>query len=83
MNVLSGAALVLADAAQGFVRSFHLPSVIPGDTPSVRSDADLARFIAKCRRHFEFFVEQLRSRAITPLQLKAHLAEHGQKPVAN
>ncbi len=64
------------------VFSFHSPSVMPGGTPYVRSDADLARFLSKCRRFFDFFFAHLGGRAMTPLQLKAYLAEHGRRPVA-
>ena len=43
------------DGSRVFVFSFHSPSVMPGGTPYVRDAAGLERFLATCRRYFEFF----------------------------
>ena len=58
---------LMVDGIRVFVFSFHSPSVMPGGTPYVRSDAELDRFLEKCRRYFEFFLRELRGSAMTPL----------------
>jgi hypothetical protein len=65
---------LLADGMRVFVFSFHSPSVMPGGTPYVRSQADLERFLDKCRRYFDFFFNQLHGIAMTPLQIRDALA---------
>lgn len=64
---------LLADGIRVFVFSFHSPSVMPGGTPYVRTDAELARFLDKCRRYFEYFFGRLDGEAMTPLELKRKL----------
>jgi len=64
---------LLADGVRVLVFSFHSPSVMPGGTPYVKSDADLARFLEKCRRYFDFFLRGLGGTAMTPLGVKDHL----------
>jgi hypothetical protein len=68
---------LLADGIRVFVFSFHSPSVMPGGTPYVRSDADLARFLEKCRRYFDFFLHELGGTTMTPLGVKEWLAREG------
>jgi hypothetical protein len=63
----------MADGVRVFVFSFHSPSVLPGGTRYVRSDADLERFLEKCRRYFDFFLRELGGTAMTPLGVKDHL----------
>ncbi len=58
-----------------FSFAFHSPSLEPGHTPYVRSDADLQRFLSRCRRFFDFFMGELGGSPTTPLELKAHLAQ--------
>jgi hypothetical protein len=53
--------------------SFHSPSVEPGHTPYVRSQADLGRFLQSIEQYFEFFFGELRGRTTTPLAFKASL----------
>jgi hypothetical protein len=65
---------LMADGVRVFVFSFHSPSVMPGGTPYVRSDADLARFLEKCRRYFDFFLHELGGNAMTPLGVMEWLA---------
>jgi hypothetical protein len=59
-----------------FSFAFHSPSLEPGHTPYVRSQADLERFFITCRRFFDFFFGELRGIATTPLELKAHFANN-------
>jgi hypothetical protein len=67
---------LLADGVRVFVFSFHSPSIMPGGTPYVRSDADLERFLEKCRRYFDFFMRELNGTAMTPLGVKEWLERH-------
>ena len=64
---------LMDDGVRVFVFSFHSPSVMPGGTPYVRDAADLERFLAKCRRYFEFFFRRLNGVGMTPLQVKSFL----------
>jgi hypothetical protein len=64
---------LMADGIRIFVFSFHSPSVMPGGTPYVRSDAELGRFLEKCRRYFDFFLRTLGGNAMTPLGVKDYL----------
>jgi hypothetical protein len=64
---------LLADGVRVFVFSFHSPSIMPGGTPYVSSDADLERFLEKCRRYFDFFMRELNGTAMTPLGVKEWL----------
>jgi hypothetical protein len=66
---------LLADGVRVFVFSFHSPSVMPGGTPYVRSEADLERFLSKCRRYFEFFLRDLEGLTMTPVALRAALRD--------
>jgi hypothetical protein len=43
---------------------------MPGGTPYVRTDAQLDRFLGKCRRYFDFFRRELDGIAMTPLEVK-------------
>jgi hypothetical protein len=53
--------------------SFHSPSVDPGHTPYVRSQADLGRFLQAIEQYFEFFFGELGGRTTTPLAFRAGL----------
>jgi hypothetical protein len=64
---------LLHDGVRVFVFSFHSPSVMPGGTPYVRSQADLERFLDKCRRYFAFFMHELDGVAMTPLEIRNDL----------
>ena len=68
-------ATLLDDGVRVFVFSFHSPSVMPGGTPYVRNADDLSRFLAKCRRYFDFFLKDLGGMTMTPLGVKKLLAD--------
>ena len=61
---------LLHDGVRVFVFSFHSPSVMPGGTPYVRNQTDLNRFLAKCRRYFDYFKKQLNGVAMTPIDIR-------------
>jgi hypothetical protein len=65
---------LLADGVRIFVFSFHSPSVMPGGTPYVRNELDLSRFLEKCRRYFDYFLNELGGTTMTPLGVQKLLA---------
>ena len=65
---------LLRDGVRVFVFSFHSPSVMPGGTPYVRSEADVEPFLEKCRRYFDFFLNQLNGVTMTPIAIRDLLA---------
>lgn len=56
-----------------FSLSYHSPSLVPGNTPYVRSDADLARFLDTLDRYFAYFFGERQGITMTPLQYRAFL----------
>ena len=71
---------LLARGQRTFVLSLHSPSVVPGNTPYVRSDADLSLLLQRLDGYLTFFRDELRGRFVTPHGLKAELerlAPHG------
>ena len=53
-----------------FTFSFHTPSLKPGCTPYVRTDADLEQFLERCREYFDFFLGEVGGVCLTPLELR-------------
>jgi hypothetical protein len=56
-----------------FTFSYHSSSLVPGNTPFVRSQADLDRFLRDCENYFSFFVG-LGGEFMTATGLRARLA---------
>lgn len=56
---------LLAAGQRVFIYSFHSPSVMPGCTPYVGSDAELRRFLDTCDRYLDFFTRELNGTAPT------------------
>src|SRR5215470_10041026 len=54
--------------------TYHSPSLAPGNTPYVRSEADLRAFLQRIERYLRFFTEEIGGRAATPFEVKT-LAE--------
>ncbi|HTW27295.1 MAG TPA: glycosyltransferase [Acetobacteraceae bacterium] len=66
------------DRRQVLVLSYHSPSLRPGNTPYVRSDRDLRRFLAWIEAYLEFFLGEIGGVASTPaalLRLASRIAE--------
>lgn len=57
-----------------FSFAFHSPSVEPGCTPYVRSNAELEQFLDKFRKFFDFFFGEMGGVASTPLEVKRQFA---------
>jgi len=64
---------LLASGVRTFTFALHSPSVLPGCTPYVRTESDLAAFLDACRRYFEFFLGELGGVTMTPLEFRATL----------
>jgi hypothetical protein len=66
---------LVARGQRTFVLSFHSPPVVPGNTPYVRSEADLAAFLKRLRGFLTRFQDELHGRFVTPDALKAELEQ--------
>jgi hypothetical protein len=55
------------------VLSLHSPSVVPGNTPYVQSDAELAALLQRLSGYLTFFRDELHGRFFTPAAAKAEL----------
>jgi hypothetical protein len=64
---------LLARGQRTFVLSLHSPSVVPGNTPYVSTDDDLAALLERLRGYLRFFRDELRGRFTTPQALKTEL----------
>jgi len=58
-----------------FTWSFHSPSVVPGNTPYVQTEAELERFLDSFRAFFDFFLNDLGGQATTPSVLLKRIKE--------
>lgn len=56
-----------------FTWSFHSPSVVPGNTSYVQSEAQLKEFLNSFRQFFDFFFGELRGQASSPVRMRKHL----------
>jgi hypothetical protein len=50
--------------------SFHSPTVKAGCTPYTSSEADVGKFLDKCKRYVEFFFEELGGVALSPSEIR-------------
>ena len=55
--------------------SFHSPSMRPGCTPYVRTDADLERFLDSMRGFFRFWKEEVQGIGMTPSEVRQHILD--------
>lgn len=62
---------LLAAGLRTFSLTFHSPSLEPGHTPYVTSEADLQRFLETIDRFCEFFVRDLNGQPDRPLEWRA------------
>lgn len=52
-----------------FSFTYHSPSLVPGCTPYVANDADLASFLDRMDRYFDYFINELGGRPSTPEEI--------------
>lgn len=64
---------LLADGVTVFTLTLHSPSVVPGHTPYVRSQADLSTLLTAIDRYFEFFFGELGGTSSTPERFRQDL----------
>lgn len=60
-----------------FSFTYHSPSLAPGHTPYVRSEAELQDFLDRMDRYFDFFVNELGGQTTTPTRLRDRLRSAG------
>lgn len=65
--------VLLADGLTLLSLTFHSPSIVPGHTPYVRSQADLSAFLTTIERYFEFFFGELEGQPSTPERFRQQL----------
>jgi hypothetical protein len=65
---------LLREGYRVFSLTYHSPSLAPGNTPYVRSEADLQAFLTRIEQYLKFFLEEVGGRPATPFEVKA-LAE--------
>jgi hypothetical protein len=53
-----------------FCFNYHSPSLAVGNTPYVRSAADLRAFLRRMEQYFEFFMGEIGGRPATPFEVK-------------
>lgn len=58
--------LVRRDGRRLLVLSYHSPSLVPGNTPYVRTKAELVRFFYWIEAYLDFFFGEMQGRASTP-----------------
>lgn len=66
---------LLARGQRTFVLSFHSPSVVLGNTPYVRSEAELAAFLERLQGFLARFQDELHGRFVAPHAFKAELEQ--------
>jgi hypothetical protein len=62
-----------------FVLSLHSPSVVPGHTPYVRTEADRVALLQRLRDYLKFFRDELGGRFATPHALKGSAGAAGRQ----
>jgi hypothetical protein len=65
---------LLRNGHRVFSFTYHSSSLAPGNTPYVRSEAELRAFLQRIEQYLDFFMGELGGRAATPFEIKA-LAE--------
>lgn len=64
---------LLGRGVRVFTLSYHSPSLEPGCTPYVRSEADLQGLLGTLRAYLRYFLSDLGGETATPLELKQRL----------
>jgi hypothetical protein len=64
---------MIAHGHKVFVLTYHTPSLVPGNTPYVRSKRDLERFLAWLDQFYDFFTRDLGGRCAQWHEVRATL----------
>jgi hypothetical protein len=68
---------MLVNGHRVFVVSYHSPSLVPGNTPYVRDNADLDAFTGWLKGYFDFFFGELGGQPSTPLAVREWALQEG------
>jgi len=71
---------LLAEGQRVFSFTYHSPSLQPGCTPYVRTEAELGAFLDRFERYFDFFFGEIGGRAATPEDIRALLTPDPRRP---
>ena len=63
-----------------FCFTYHSPSLEPGNTPYVRTAAELDQFLDKFRRYFDYFLGELGGQPATLTEMYGLLADNSETP---
>jgi glycosyltransferase involved in cell wall biosynthesis len=66
---------MLAHGQKVFVVTYHTPSLVPGNTPYVRNQAELGRFLAWLEEIYGFFTDHVGGRCATWRELRETLQD--------
>lgn len=72
---------LFARGTRHFVLHYHSPSLVPGNTPYVRSQADLAAFLRRIEAVCRFFIDDLGGLAGNPADLVPQRARESLWPI--
>jgi hypothetical protein len=61
---------LLASGHRVFSLTYHSPSLAPGNTPYVRTEADLRAFLHRIEQYLDFFMTEIGGVAKTPLEVR-------------
>jgi len=64
-----------------FCLTYHSPSLLPGNTPYVRTASDLDAFLGRIDQYIEFFMGEIGGRAVTPLEIKQMAEQQAPKRI--
>ncbi len=65
---------MLATGRRLFVFSYHSPSVVPGNTPYVRTESELQAFLGLIDKFCEYFIGVCGGEGVTPHEVRASFA---------
>lgn len=65
---------MLAAGHRVFSFTYHSPSLAPGNTPYVRSDAELGAFLDRFERYFDYFFGEIGGRTMTAQEIYTTLS---------
>jgi hypothetical protein len=66
---------LIAAGTRIFILSYHSPSLVAGNTPYVRNQAELEQFLSRIERYCEYFFGVCGGEASTPSEIRSSLAE--------